>query len=382
MSGLVYYGGVGETYGAVGDVYGAGLPYEPIVAPCRTDAYTFEFEPVDSSNDPVGDLLLVDRGKPPTLTWDLWANYPRTLTGMWLDGTQADDLDVNQRLRVWMVDVAGDRLSLGHLLYTAAPRIVNGYESWDGQPGVFRACALADQAVLLSAPLQESTSFAAATRVSDAITDLINLLEWPLGFTVTATPQQFSEPVTFRAGANLGQTIDSLCTQAGLLPPQWDRDGAGFIVLAPDLDEGLAADHVYTSTLTSDGYTDDDNLLDAPNTWIAVANTPSSGEVSGTYTLPASAPNSVARTGRTIAVQVEAPGAATPAAAVIAARTAALSTPGTTRIVEFAADADYSHDIAGTVDFDGVRWSEQKWSVSLASGAPMTHTLVRPYGES
>lgn len=353
--------------------------YSPVSPLCLTDAYTFRFEPVDAYNDPAGSSLLVDRDSPPTLSWDLWSNNPRTLSGMRLDGDQAEGLNINDRLRVWMVDINGDETSLGHLLYTAAPKLVLGETTFDGQPGIFRVCALADQSVLLTAPVIESVSFASNTRISDAITDLVNLLPWPLGFHVTATPQRFSEPVTFRAGASLASSIDTLCTQCGLLPPQWDRDGVGYITLAPLLDDGIAPGHTYTDTVTEEGWTDDNDLLEAPNTWIATANTPSAGPVTGSYTLPASAPNSVARTGRTVAVQVEAPGAGTAAACTVAARTASLSWPGATRTVTFSADADFAHDISGTVNFAGLNWRETAWSATLDASGLMSHTLVRTY---
>lgn len=349
-----------------------------VPALCLTDALTFRFEPVAANNDPTGEDLFVDRDAPPTLSWDLWSNYPRSLSGMRVDGDTAENLDINGRLRVWAVSVDGTETSLGHMLYTAAPTLVLGEESFDGQRGIFRVCALADQSVLLTAPLAEAVSFPANARVSDAISDLVNLLEWPLGFHITSTPQRFNEPITFRAGQGIAQAVDTLCTQAGLLPPQWDRDGVGIITLAPTLDDGLPADHTYES-VTWDGWTDEDDLLEAPNTWIATSNTPSSGAVTGSYTLPASAPNSVARTGRTIAVQVEAPGASTTSACVIAARTASLSWPGATRTVTFAADADFAHDISGTVRFQNLNWREESWSVSLEAGGPMSHTLVRNY---
>ena len=358
--------------------YTLPVVYAPVPSLCLTDAFTFRFEPVDATNDPTGDDLLVDRDNPPSLSWDLWSNHPRTLSGMRLDGDQAENLNINDRLRVWMVDLQGNETSLGHFLYTAAPKLVLGETTWDGQPGIFRVCALADQAVLLDTPIQESVAFAANTRVSDAITDLVNLVEWPLGFTVTATAQRFAEPVGYRPGAELASTIDQLATLAGLLPPQWDRDGVGFITLAPSLDDAFSPDHVYTD-VTDEGWTDDDDLLQAPNTWIATANNPSAGPVSGSYTLPASAPNSVARTHRTIAVQVEAPGAASEAACRIAARTAALSWPSATRTATFEADADYAHDISGVVEWQGVNWREEAWSVTLESGGTMSHKLVRPY---
>lgn len=345
---------------------------------CLTDALSFRFEPVDANNDPVGTDLLVDRDSPPTLAWDLWSNHPRTLSGMALAGDEAAGLDINGRLRVWMVALDGTETSLGHMLYTAAPKLNLGLTTWDGQSGIFRVCALADQSVLLTTALVESVSFASNTRISDAITDLVNLLEWPLGFTVTATPQRFAEPVTFRAGQSLASAIDTLCTQTGLLPPQWDRNGAGVIALAPPVDSTFAADHVYDE-ITEEGWTDTDDLLEAPNTWIATANTPSDAIVTGSYTLPASAPNSVVRTGRVVAVQVEAPGAATVAACEVAARTASLSWPGSTRTVTFSADADYAHDISDTVEWDGLIWREEAWSVVLEAGATMGHTLVRPY---
>lgn len=355
----------------------------PTVVPalCLTDALTFRFEPVDANNDPVATDLLVDRDSPPTLSWDLWSNHPRTLSGMALVGDEAAGLDINGRLRVWMVAQDGTETSLGHMLYTAAPKLNLGLTTWDGQAGTFRVCALADQSVLLTSALVESISFGSNTRISDAITDLVNLLEWPLGFTITATPQRFAEPVTFRAGQSLASAIDTLCTQTGLLPPQWDRNGAGIIALAPPIDAIFDADHVYDE-ITEEGWTDDDDMLEAPNTWIATANTPSDAIVSGSYTLPASAPNSVVRTGRVVAVQVEAPGAATVAACEVAARTASLSWPGSTRTVTFSADADYTHDISDTVEWDGLIWREESWSVTLEAGAEMGHTLVRPYEDS
>lgn len=382
MGQLAYYGAVGDTYGD--GTYGAlpgPAPYVPVPGPgglCLTDAFTFRFEPVDANNDPIGDDLLVDRDSPPTMTWDLWANHPRTLSGMRLDGDEAAGLDINTRVRVWMVGLDGTETSLGHMLYTAAPKLILGEETYDGQPGVFRVCALADQSVQLTTALIEAVSFASNTRISDAITDLVNTVPWPLGFTVTTTPQRFAEPATFRAGQPLASAIDTLCTQAGLLPPQWDRNGAGVISIAPTIEDTFAPDHVYDS-ITQEGWTDDDDLLEAPNTWIATANTPSDATVTGTYTLPASAPNSVVRTGRVIAEQVEAPGAATVAACEVAARTASLSWPGSTRTVTFSADADYAHDISDTVEWDGLVWREEAWSVTLEAGATMSHKLVRPY---
>ena len=48
----------------------------------------------------------------------------------------------------------------------------------------------------------------------------------------------------------------------------------------------------------------------------------------------------------------------------------------------FSADADYTHDINDTVEWDGLIWREESWSVTLEAGAEMGHTLVRPYEDS
>ena len=122
-----------------------------------------------------------------------------------------------------------------------------------------------------------------------------------------------------------------------------------------------------------------DDLLTAPNTFIVISNTSSAtdSEVVGRASVPPNAPNSIANRGFEIVsvedLQLTDPQQAQAAAEGLVNRRTIYERAS----VSIAPDPRF--DSYNVIYWQGSHWMSLSWSMVLAEGAPMTHTIRRAY---
>jgi hypothetical protein len=120
-------------------------------------------------------------------------------------------------------------------------------------------------------------------------------------------------------------------------------------------------------------------MLSSPNTWYAVNTASKAARIVGSYRLPASAPNSVERTGEIVAEFVEVAGFKSTAAANAAARAAAAGALDDIGTGSMLTPLDATIELYDSVQADGYLYRTVGTSVTLAPGEPQSIELRRVY---
>ncbi|PZF92101.1 hypothetical protein [Micromonospora endophytica] len=123
-------------------------------------------------------------------------------------------------------------------------------------------------------------------------------------------------------------------------------------------------------------------LLTAPNRFVVVSNDPGTdvAPIVGVYDVPSSAPHSIAQRGFVLPKVVEAQLPSQVAVDVYARTLGIQQTAYET--VELSTPPDPRHDGYDVVRWDGLLWLETGWTMQLAAGGEMRHTLRRAYPDT
>lgn len=186
---------------------------------------------------------------------------------------------------------------------------------------------------------------------------------------------------SWAAGTSRATVLADLCEQGGFFRPWFDNHGVLRIIKAfepadkqPDIDLDVG-NRVIRGTIANSS-----DLLTAPNRFVVISNGPNGDTdavVVGTYDVPASAPHSIANRGFVVAnvqdIQLNSPDQA-----FAVARTIGISSTVFQR-VNLSTPPDPRHDSYNVILWQGQRWLEIGWTMSLIEGGAMAHTMRKAY---
>jgi hypothetical protein len=205
----------------------------------------------------------------------------------------------------------------------------------------------------------------------------------PVEADVEAT--QYATDAGWQAGTYGGQILEALATSGDYWSPWMDNTGTFRMIRTfdpasriPLVDWDRFGEAVRGTTSSTD------DILSAPNRFIVISNQgtgdSAAGPVVGTYDVPAAAPWSIAKRGFVVPavfdIQLKDVNQALATARSIGRRNtvferATVSTP-----------PDPRHDSYDVVLWQGERWLELAWTMTLVEGAPMQHTLRKVYDDA
>lgn len=338
---------------------------------------TYRFDLLDAANNLIGQDIPVEADQPATVTNDINRNIRRTLEGIRLSPSVLSDIDTLTERLMPVANVDGTDRECGVFLFGDHRR---SRFSWGDES----QSTLVDQCAILDDPIEVSIGYAAGTSVTSALADIADQAGI-VSVQIDMVATTIEAPVGWAVGqATRLQILTELCALAGLYSPYFSNTGVLVCRSAPAL-ASATADFTYglgdaTSGRVYDGTIDvRDDLLSAPNRYLAVSTDATEGEVSGYFDVPDSAPYSSANRGRTITTVIRAQGLADQGAAQAAAEAAYAQDSSTYQWVGFDAAPDPRHDTHDFVAFDGDLFREQGWKLTLAPGGPHHHDLRRVY---
>lgn len=325
--------------------------------------------------DPDGNLLgQLHPQRSPSLSNAGSGTVKRTLTNFTLGPDEAADVDVfTARVRpVWIID--GTEYPLGTFLWNEASESVRGYGSW-------MPSTLFDQGLVLAQRIDRTVGFGAGALASDAIRSVCEMAGF-FDAAIDASSATIGSPVAWQAGKDSwGKVLSDLCATAGL--HDWYFTSAGVLTFRTITDlSGAVPTLVYGAggRVVEGSISRKNDLLAAPNRFVAVDTSATNAPIVGVYDLPPEeAPHAVARRRFAIPDVFEVPGLGTVEAAEEAARNRAMTTPKAYETVTFASAIDPRHETFDAVSFYGVTYLEASWSMALTHGGAMTHELRRVY---
>jgi hypothetical protein len=367
----------------------------------RSASFGFDLIEIDGFRDP--DPLTPLKGSSPSLSHDTTRTVKRTLT-LALGVTDTARFDpVRHRIEVSMT-VGGATYPLGR--YMAADRTRAG--STGGLQGsVLFTDEMAQVATSLQRGFSTPQAISGVSRLGENAGSLMRTLlgrfrlfdprdEWgatdsqviesggyiPVEIDIDPTP--YLSNAAWRAGQTGTQVLEDLALAGDYWSPWMDNTGNFRAIRTFDpsdlsvipLSNWDATNAVIRSSVS---YTDD--ILTASNRFVVISNKGagdnSTVEIVATYDAPDDAPWSIANRGFVIPeihdVQVDNVAAARALVRNIGMRQqvferAQVSTP-----------PDPRHDSYDVVIWNGARWLELAWTMTLIEGAPMVHTLRRVY---
>lgn len=325
---------------------------------------SFRFDLLDENDGSIGEI---HPDTPCTVTNDTGRGINRTLDGLVLNATEATDVNPFSDRVIPYMTVGDEVYPLGKFIFTDPSSL---YRSW----GKELSSNLADLNAIVDQPLAESVSFPAGYRVRDALFRMF--ADLPFYPEIDVLGSVFGSPVTWRAGTSTLQVINDLAALGGFLPLFFSNEGVPRIIAPPDIESSNL--HIYETgdRIFEDSIVETSTLIDAPNRWVVVDTSATESPIVGEYVLSASEPHSFENRGFYVTRLIEMQGVGTVANAKNAAYTSALNEPPLTTIT-FDAAPDPRHDTYDIVNFLGSRYREISWSLELAEGAAMSHTIQR-----
>lgn len=336
----------------------------------RTES--FEFQLIDGGTGrPLGEIHPINAA--PALDHAGGAVVTRTLA-LDFDTTEAAEINpVSDRVEVFM-HLGGRRWPLGQFLFTDPIR-----QDWAGYSadGLRSALSgpLADRMTIVDTELEHAFG-ADAEAADDVIRRLLADLDLETSIAGSASPMTN----TWTAGTTRLNVLGTVASFGGYLAPWVDHGGVLQAIrlfepalAVPDFDWD-ANDVVIRETVTRA-----DSLSDTPNRIVVVAN---GGQVQDAPVVaycdvPSTAPHSIPNLGfvrpRVFEAQVSSLAQANQLAENLCLTQTAAET------LQLSTVLDPRHEAHQVVKFEGQLWLELAWSMELAAGGLMHHTLQRTY---
>lgn len=350
---------------------------------------TFRFELINGvSGEHLGDINPI-RSRP-QLTHDTTRTVKRQLTlSLGKADTSAVD-PIQDRLMLWMVFGNGTEYPLGRYAFTQQTSQV--FSSGD-----LSNIVLNDEMFVVNQQITSAfdavnlnlTAVAGApnvvigTGVANRGVSVSKCLQTLLdGFDVTAEVEAspFVINQAWAAGTTRGQIMETMALVGDYYSPWFDNNGVLQYIRAfnpalavPDFDWD-AGNQVLRSSVSRQS-----DVLSAPNRFVVISNasgTPTTA-IYGIADVPVNAPNSFENRGFYIPVTYDMQVLSTVQAQAIAQNLAQRQTIFETATITTAPDP--RHDSYNVIHWDGDLWLELAWSLTLAEGAPMTHTMRRAF---
>lgn len=328
---------------------------------------------------PQGDLH-PDLEQAPTIENNVNAQIKRTMSGMSITpDVEADINPLSDRVLVrWQLEI-GEPYDLGVFLFSDTPRERRTYGRW------IKAGTMYDQLSILDQPRRPAFSAPKGATITDLLGALAAEAAVPF-IDIDDSTAAMSAPAAWPPGESRLKIMNELCERASFYSPYFNNSGVLRCQPVPDLQTSPAA-HTYSLDESSRVYPEPapverDNLIDAPNVYLVVSNSGTTAPVAGSFEIPESSPHSVANRGYEVVKVIQAQGVATSAQARSMAKAAAQQDDATYRWAEFDAAPDPRHDTFDIVDWDGWKYREQSWRLTLAAGGPHHHELRRLYADA
>lgn len=341
---------------------------------------TYRFALLDAANIEIESSIAIEADSAPSVTNDINRNIRRTLDGVKLSPSVLADIDTLTERLMPVCTIDSVDYECGVFLFGDHRR--NRF-SWGDES----QSTLVDQCSILDDPIEVSIGYQAGTLVTTALAEIADQAGI-VNVSIEASTATIQAEIGWAVGqATRLQIMGELCDLAGFYAPYFSNAGVLVCRRAVSLDTATA-DFTYgigdaTSGRVYDGSIEvRDDLLSAPNRYLAISTDATEGEVSAYFDVPASAPYSAANRGRVITSVLRVQGLADSNAALDAAQAAYAQDSSTYQWVSFDAAPDPRHDTHNLIEFDGVLFREQSWKLRLAHGGPHEHDLRRIYGDA
>lgn len=342
-----------------------------------TRAGYYRYEILDQDLAILGTLD-VTRNKPPKIRNDTTRKIKRTLSGLEIDPVTASDLNpIGTLIRPVAILEDGSEYRRGAFMFVDASRsrMRSGLEL-DG--------SLHDQLFILDQKTDKTISIPSGRNISAAIEAMARRFGLRR-VNIESTSRVIGTPIAWPAGDSTGLDIVSeLCAMAGFYSPFFDNDGVFTVISAP-------APHYAVPTLfyedgsdgrgriIADSAVESDDLLDAPNRFIAIDDSATKTPIVGKYDLPDSSPISIAQRGFPVVEIKSMQGLSDQAAAEKAAQTMAAESNAGYVVFQFDAVPDYRHDTFDVVQYRNRVCRQVSWEETCDPTEPMSHELREFY---
>lgn len=333
---------------------------------------SFRFELFDGPTGMSRGLITPLRDSAPTLTHDTSRTVKRTLS---LEFGRDDAERVNpirDRITITML-IGGQEYPLGRYMFL-------DYTRARFSSGLLTTTSMSDEMFIVDQEMDRG--FSARQTVDQSIQTLLHPLVSAGLIKTDIEASGLQATGSWTAGTSRAKVLEDLAIQGGYFSPWMDNNGVLRMIRAfdpadklPDfdLDEG--------SRVIQGSIAETDDLLSAPNMFVVISNG-SEGDganvpVVGTYTVPNSAPHSIVNRGFTIP-SVQDIQLTSQNQAQVAARAIGLSATVYER-AELDTVPDPRHDSYNVIRWQEELWLELDWSMTLAEGGEMRHTLRKAY---
>lgn len=361
--------------GAVDDntVCGVGVTIEQTIeldgVSMRAEGPRFDL--VDKDGNYMGE---VHPQRTPQIDNSGQGSIKRRLSSFTLNPSEQSAINrLTERVNPYWVFGDGTQYQLGVMLWADASESVRDYGSWVPS-------TLVDQGLILDQNIPNTIGFVADTLITDALTAVAIAAGFNTA-SIDASSATLGGPLGWAAGkTKWGQILTKLCGLAGFYDWYFTNNGTLRMRTMDDLT-------VVTPTLTyktnqrviANSIVKANDLLKAPNRYVAIDTAAKENATVGIYDLPDSAPHSIARRGFPLVRQLDAPGVASVQAAVDFAQAFAQTDPKAYETVVFDAAPDPRHETFDPVTFYDNLYVELSWSLKCAPGGPQHHSMKRIY---
>jgi hypothetical protein len=306
---------------------------------------------------------------PCSITASTGAQIKRQLSGFTLNEEDLNAVNMfTDRIKVSVILEDGTEWPQGVYVFTDSAKKVGTYMTT-------LSTSLMDQDYILS----QGTEFPYGVNPGGSIVQAIEFILDESNIWTRDVPGDASvrvgDPLNWPPGTARAAMLKVLCDLAGWLPPYFDNNGVCIIRPPTDINN-TEPDHYYdTERVAYNTLTENENLLQAANTYIVISTGPSKGEISARAEVDASLPFSVPNRGFVIPSVHRTQGLTSTRQAQEMAD--ALAQAGSTgfKNVFFTGPPDPRHDLFQTVEFNGDVYNEVEWTLPL-KGAAHTHSLT------
>lgn len=330
---------------------------------------SFQFDLIDGpTGENLGQLNPI-RASPASITHDTTRTIKRELS---MSLGVADSARVNvirARVEVSML-LGGMTYPLGRFMYAD--------DTGDKRSsGTLHSGKLIDEMFVIDQKMENG--FTSIGTVDQSILAL--LVDIP-NLTIDMEASGLAAAGSWAAGTSRAKVLGDLCTQGGYFSPWFDNSGVLRIIRAFDpADKFADFDFDTGNTVIQNSIAETNDLLDAPNKFVVISNASTGADATvaavGTYLVPNSAPHSIANRGFAI-VDVRDIQLTNPNQAQIVAETIGISSTVFER-VQLSTSPDPRHDSYDVIQWDGEKWLELSWSMTLQEGSPMRHVMRKTY---
>lgn len=275
---------------------------------------------------------------------------------------------IADRVLVRMVFPNGQSYPLGKYMWTddSLAKFVNGD---------LGAMALTDEMFLVDQQISEGVN-GVGFGIVDTLLDVLKGL--PIVWTAEGSFFQGAQAWTI--GAGRGQILQDLALSGDFFSPWFDHTGILRFIRSFDAALSVADfDFDTGNKVLRAGIVETSDILTAPNRFIVISNSgdAAAAPIVGVADVPVNAPNSFARRGFYIPKTEDLQLSSTPQAQAVAINLALRST--VFEQVNISTAPDPRHDSYNVVQWQGEKWLELGWGLTLMEGSSMTHSLRKAY---